>query len=223
MIEIILASLLFFTPLQGGLDAQSLTPEERLEIERKLRNADTTLLERTGEKAQELSESPLTAWVIKLFVAGEAAVIFWLYKLIKSEEAQRKILEGIQSAWGRENAEESTHRRFALLLNALGQEVLYIAQGDLPSVLRLSKDQRLLLFFKQENSGEDIFFVENIEGEKVIAMNSEKESVEIPLDTFFKKKNRFSFIVFLSEKSFCEGCKFFNVHNDVVCEKTEKE
>lgn len=223
MIEIVLASLLFLTPLQGGLDAQSLTPEERIELERKLRNADTTLLERTGEKAQEISENPWTSWAIKFLVAGEAAFIFWLYKLIKSEEAQRKILEGVQSAWGRENAEESTHRRFAILLNALGQEVLYIAQGDLESVMRLSKDQRLLLFFRQENEGEEVFFVKKIDGENVFAMNSEKENVEIPLNTFFKKKNKFSFIVFLSTKSFYEGCNFFNVHNDIVCEREEKE
>lgn len=161
---------------------------------------------RAVERAQEVGDSSWTDWAVKLLVIGEGAVIFWLYKLIKSEEKQRQILEGVTSFWGKESVEESTHRRLAMLLNAIGEEVLYVAQGDLKSVLKLSNDRRLLLFFR-DSKEEDLYFVETIDDFNVFVQNSAKERVLIPIEEFFKKK-KFSFIVFLSEKNFCGACRF---------------
>lgn len=170
-------------------------------------NPGEDALNRAVNRAEEVGGSPWMAWAVKLLVLGEGAVIFWLYRLIKSEEQQRKILEGVTSFWGRENAEESTHRRFAMLLNAIGEEVLYVAQGDLKSIIKLSHDRRLMLFFREENNNEDLYFVEMIDDENVHVQNSNKEKTVIPVIEFFKKK-KFSFIVFLSEQNFCKSCKF---------------
>lgn len=163
-------------------------------------------LDSAFERAQEVGDSDWTDnWAIKLLILGEGAVIFWLYKLIKDEEKQRQVFEGIQNIWNRENSDDAVHRRFALLLNAIGEEVLYVAQGDLKSVLKLSKSARLLLFFKKSNNEDDIYFIEKIENDLVYFQNSAKEKMTIAISEFFSK-SKFSFIVFLSKRDFCEIC-----------------
>jgi len=216
MLELLFA-LLTLLPLadQGGQSVHpSFTSEPTNGVMTQIDDdlgAGEEALERAVETAQEISSNPLTDWLVKFLVLSEGAVIFWLYKLIKSEEHQREILESVTAFWSRENVEESTHRRFAMLLNAIGQEVLYVAQGDFKSVLKLARDNRLMLFFRQGEGEEDLFFVEQIDEKNVYVQNSEKEKLTLPLEDFFKKK-KFSFIVFLAEHSF--GLNFTEISTE---------
>jgi hypothetical protein len=173
------------------------------------------IFEHTLEGLKEIEPSQ---WFLKILVVGEGGILFWFYKIIKNEAAQKQFVEGVQGLLNRETIEELTHKRFAMLLNAIGEEVLYVAEGDIKSILKLAKDDRLLLFFKQKNGSEDCFFVTKIEKDAVHATDSNKNQVEIPIKEFFEHK-KFSFVVFLSQKDFCDQCKF---HPDFCNDKQKR-
>lgn len=177
------------------------------------------ILEHTLEGLKEIDPSNL---LLKIMVVGEGGFLFWFYKIIKNDTAQKQFVEGIQGLINRDTIEELTHKRFAMLLNAIGEEVLYVAEGDLKSILKLTNDERLLLFFKQKDGSDDCFFVTKIEKDTVYAHDSNKNIVEIPVKEFFEHR-KFSFIVFLSQKDFCDQCRFHPDFCNIEKKRVEKK
>ena len=163
-------------------------------------------VEDTVERVQDQS---FNDWVIKLLIAGEAVVIYWLYKIVKDQKTQKEFVEGVRGFFQKEKSEELTHRRFAKLLYAIGWDVLYISQGNFNSVRKLLKGGRVLLFFKEEKDQETIYFVKELKDNKVFCEvldgldENQETSVVFELSDFFKKQT-FSFIVFLGTR--CESC-----------------
>lgn len=163
-------------------------------------------VEDTVERVQDQS---FNDWMIKLLIAGEAAVIYWLYKIVKDQKAQTEFVRGVRGFFQKEKSEELTHRRFAKLLHAIGWDVLYIAQGNFNSVRKLLKTGRVLLFFKEEKDRETIYFVKELKDNQVFCEildnldENQATSVTFELNDFFKKQT-FSFIVFLGTR--CETC-----------------